>query len=228
MPHYAEPKNVKVKSVNHLTHDVLQIIAEKPNGIKYQPGQAADVSINKNGWEEEARPFTFISLQDENQIEFNTKIYPNHHGVTEQLQYLKPGDELLVGEVFGAINYKGDGIFIAGGAGITPMLAIFRYLSKNGNPADNKLLFANKTREDIIRKEELENWLGKENFINVLSQENTDGFEYGHINADLIRKHTAENLKYYYLCGPDPMVESIEKQLIDKLNIKPEFIVKEE
>lgn len=227
MPHYVDPINVKVQSVKHLTHDVLQIIADKPEGIHYKPGQAVDVSINKKGWEDEARPFTFVSLEEEDHIEFNTKTYPEHHGVTEQLLSLKAGDELLIGEVFGAINYKGDGIFIAGGAGITPMLAIFRYLGKKGNLGNNKLLFANKTREDIIRGEELKEWLGEKNFINILSQEEVPGYAHGYIDEELIKKNSEPNLKYYYLCGPDPMVKAMEEHL-GKLGVTPEFIVKEQ
>src|SRR5690606_10817587 len=108
--HNIKPSNVKVKSVKHLTHDVLSITADKPAGIHYNPGQAVDVSINKEGWDDEVRPFTFVSLQDDDHIEFNIKTYPNHHGVTGQLLSLKAGDELLIGEVFGDIAYKGDGI----------------------------------------------------------------------------------------------------------------------
>jgi len=37
-------------------------------------------------------------------------------------------DELILHDVFGAISYMGEGVFIAGGAGITPFISIFRYL----------------------------------------------------------------------------------------------------
>lgn len=225
MPHNIKPSNVKVKSVKHLTHDVLSITAEKPVGIHYNPGQAVDVSINKEGWAEEVRPFTFVSLQDDDHIEFNIKTYPDHHGVTEQLLSLKAGDELLIGEVFGDIAYKGDGIFIAGGAGITPFIAILKELEKEGKIGHNKLIFANKTREDIIRKEDFDRLLGK-NFVNVLSAEEVEGFEHGYVNPELIKKYAEENLKYYYLCGPDPMMDAVVKQLGD-LGVTPEHIVRE-
>lgn len=225
MPHYIKPTNVKVKSVEHLTHDVIKIVADRPEGIQYQPGQAVDVSINKEGWAEEVRPFTFTSLPEEDFIEFNIKTYPEHHGVTEQMLSLKSGDELLIGEVFGDIKYKGDGIFIAGGAGITPFIAILRHLEKNGKIGSNKLIFANKTKSDIIRKEDFDKMLGK-NFINILSAEEIEGFEHGYVNPELIKRYSEENLKYYYLCGPDPMMNAVVKHL-ESLGIKPEFIVRE-
>lgn len=225
MPHYIEPSKTKVTKVEHLTHDVLRIVAEKPEGLKYHAGQAVDVSINKDGWADEARPFTFVSLPEENRIEFNIKTYPEHHGVTEQLLSLKSGDELLIGEVFGDIAYKGDGVFIAGGAGITPFIPILKELGKQGKAENNKLIFANKKQEDIILRAEFEKLLGK-NFINILSAEEVEGYEHGYVNSELIRKYSDENLKYYYLCGPDPMMDAVVKQL-EELGVKPEFIVRE-
>ena len=215
---------VKIKSIEKITHDVLHIVAQKPGGLQYHAGQAVDVSINKPGWEKELRPFTFTSLPTDNQIEFTIKTYPAHNGVTNQLLLLQPGDELLIGEVFGDIAYKGEGVFIAGGAGITPFLAILKQLEKENKIGNNKLLFANNTHADIINKEKLTNLLGN-NFINILSNEKKEGFENGFITAGLIQKHTGKN-SFYYLCGPPPMMAAIENQLALQ-GVKSEYIVKE-
>jgi predicted ferric reductase len=45
----------------------------------------------------------------------------------QELGKLKHGDELII-RVWGAIEYKGEGVFIAGGAGVTPFIAILRQL----------------------------------------------------------------------------------------------------
>lgn len=216
---------VKIKKHEHLTHDVIHIVAEKPESLTYQPGQAVDVSINKPGWEEELRPFTFTSLPEDDQIEFTIKTYPSHEGVTNELLSLNPGDELIIGEVFGDINYKGEGVFIAGGAGVTPFIAILKNLQKQNKIGNNKLLFANKTKADIILEDTFDQWLGN-NFINILSDEELTGYEYGYINADLIQKHKDNGLKHFYLCGPDPMMEAVEKHL-HSLGVEDEAIVRE-
>ena len=44
---------VKIKSIQKVTHDVLQIVTEKPSGYSFIPGQATDVSINHAEWKEE-------------------------------------------------------------------------------------------------------------------------------------------------------------------------------
>lgn len=218
-------KSAKIITIDHLTHDVLKVVAEKPAGLNYQPGQAADVSINKQGWENELRAFTFTSLPVDEHIEFTIKTYPSHNGVTNQLLSLVEGDELCIGEVFGDITYKGEGILIAGGAGITPFISILRQLHRENNLGNNKLLFANKTKADIIQENTLRKMLG-ENFINILSEENLTGYEHGFITAALISKYCRFNNEYYYLCGPPPMMKSIENQLYN-LGIAEKYIVKE-
>lgn len=216
---------VKVKSVGHLTHDVLRIILEKPSGITYEPGQAADFAINKPGWDKEVRTFTFVSLQDDDHLEFNTKTYPERNSVTKELLSLKPGDEIVIGDVYGDIRYKGEGIFIAGGAGITPFLAILFSLKKKNAVGNNKLIFANKTRGDIIREAELKELLGN-HFINILSGEELPGYEHGFISPELIKKHMEPGTKYYYLCGPPPMMDAVEKHLAS-LGVSQDKIIKE-
>src|SRR4030095_11977266 len=131
---------VKIQSIKNVTHDVLRIVVERPQGYKFTPGQATEVSINKDKWQEEKRPFTFTSLPDANFLEFTIKTYPLRKGVTNELLKLKPGDELILHDVWGAISYKGEGVFIAGGAGITPFLSIFRYLHSINKVGNNKLL----------------------------------------------------------------------------------------
>ena len=215
---------VKIKSIENLTHDVLRIVTEKPVGLVFQTGQAADISLNKSGWENELRPFTFTSLPQDDFVEFIIKTYPTHNGVTNQLCSLVAGDELIIGDVFGDIHYKGEGVFIAGGAGVTPFIAILKQLEKENQIANNKLIFANKTKADIILEEKLKSLLGA-NFINVLSDEKVEGYVNGFISSDII-KTKIEGRKYFYLCGPPPMMEAVVKYLAD-LGISNEFIVQE-
>src|SRR4051812_7295035 len=112
----------------YITHDVKRFTVEKPRGCSFKAGQATDVSINKPEWKDEKHPFTFTSLNSWKELEFTIKIYREHNGMTNQLEKLQVGDELIIGDVWGAITYSGEGVFIAGGAGITPFIAILRQL----------------------------------------------------------------------------------------------------
>src|SRR5215203_2807064 len=121
---------VRILSIEPVTHNTKQIRVEKPEGYQFVPGQATEVSINKPQWKEEKRPFTFTCLNDEPYLEFVIKSYRDHQGVTNEIDKLKPGDELIIRDVWGVIHYQGEGYFIGGGAGITPFIAVLRSLKK--------------------------------------------------------------------------------------------------
>jgi ferredoxin-NADP reductase len=216
---------VKIIEIEKLTHDVLRIVTEKPNRINYQAGQAVDISINKSPWENELRAFTLTSLPEDQFLEFTIKTYPSHQGVTNEILSLHVGNELIVGDVFGDIHYKGKGVFIAGGAGITPFIAIFKMLEKQGKLKGNKLLFANKTSQDIILEDYFQQRLGND-FINILSDERHDRHIHGYITAELIKKVSNNKEIFYYVCGPDPMMNAIDQHL-RALGIGKDKIVRE-
>src|ERR1051326_6274967 len=162
---------VKVLDTEMVTHNVKRFKVEKPAGYTYIPGQATDVSINKPGLENELRPFTFTSHSDWDHLEFIIKTYTDHDGVTKKLLDVKKGDELILHDVFGTINYKGPGLFIAGGAGITPFIAIFRDVKSKNQLRVNRLLFANRTEDDVILSKELKSLLNG-NHIDVFEKPN--------------------------------------------------------
>ncbi len=215
----------KIKSIEHLTHDVLRVVLNKPEGLTYIPGQAADIALNKPDWNEKKNCFTFTSLPEDDHVEFTIKTYPEHHGMTNELLSAQPGDEVIIYDSFGDIYFNGPGVFIAGGAGVTPFIAILKNLQKQNKLEGNKLIFANKGKADIILEDYFDAILDKD-FINVLSNENLDGYEHGYISPEIIKKYSEENLKYYYLCGPPPMMEAVEGHLAS-LGIAEDFIVKE-
>jgi ferredoxin-NADP reductase len=206
-------KNIlKILSIKQVTHDVKCFRFEKPAGYQFLPGQATDVSINKPGMEGELRPFTFTALTDQPYLEFTIKRYEDHHGVTDRLHKLVPGDELIIREAWGAITYKGPGYFIAGGAGITPFMAILRSLHQENKIAGNKLFFSNKTAADIIYEQELIELLGDQ-AVFILTREDKPGYQKRHIDEEFIKQNITDFDRHFYACGPDQMVLQIAKTL---------------
>ena len=216
---------VSITSIDHVTHDVLRIVTNKPAAFDFVPGQADNISINKSGWLKEERPFTFTNLPTNDFLEFIIKTYPEHKGVTNQLLHLKPNDELVLHDVFGTINYKGEGVFIAGGAGVTPFISIFRNLKAKQQIGTNKLVFANKTKVDIILEKDFKELLG-DNFINILSDEQIEGYYYGRITEEFLKANIADFNQQFYICGPPPMIKAVEEQLIH-LGTHKDHITKE-
>lgn len=214
---------VKVLSATEITHDVKCIRTEKPHGYTFAAGQATEVAINKLGWDHQLRPFTFTGLNDDPYLEFTIKCYSDHDGVTNEMKNVCPGDELIVGEPWGAIEYKDKGYFIAGGAGITPFIAIFRQLHREKKLEGNQLFFSNKTAHDIIYEQELKDMLGN-NAIFALTESGRGTGRHDFIDEAFLKKHVADFSQHFYICGPDKMTDSIN-QILTEYGVKPEAVV---
>jgi ferredoxin-NADP reductase len=205
---------VKVLTANFITYDVKRFVVEKPKGYTYIPGQATDVSINLPDWKDQLRPFTFTSLKTSKTLEFMIKIYRDHDGVTKKLGTVNAGDELILHDVYGVIKYDKPGVFIAAGTGITPFIAIFRELFKAKKLKGNRLIYVNKTKEDIILGKELFDML-KNDFINVLTREKTIGFVGKRIDRNFLIANIIDFSQHFYVCGPDDFVKDILKHLTE-------------
>jgi hypothetical protein len=214
---------VKIITVESVTHDVKRFTVEKPSDYKFSAGQATDLSINTPAFKNEKRPFTFTSLNDNEYLEFTIKIYPSHDGITKELERLKQGDELIIRDAWGAIEYNGEGVFIAGGAGVTPFIAILKQLYKDNKIANNKLIFTNKTESDIILKNEFNKMLG-ENFINTLTHEKKDSYENRRIDNTFLKEKIADFSQHFYVCGPPSFVEAMSDAL-GSLGAKSDAVV---
>ncbi|WP_026956769.1 FAD-binding oxidoreductase [Algoriphagus vanfongensis] len=215
--------NVEILKIEKLTHDVKQLKVEKPKGFTFVPGQATEVAIKKQGWEEKKRPFTFTSLPEEDYLQFVIKSYHDHDGVTDRIDRLKIGDQLILDDAWGAIQYKGKGVFIAGGAGVTPFISIFKSLKESGELAGNKLIFANKTAEDVI----LESWFREilgDDFLSILDKEDLEGHFHGRVDKEFLENHVDDFSQQFYVCGPEPMIKAVNQNL-EELGADAEEIV---
>jgi len=191
-----------------VTHTVRHYRVERPKGFSFVPGQASKLSIDKDDWREQKRPFTFTCLPDADQLEFTIKSYFDHSGVTNELWSLGAGDRLILREPWGTIQYRGPGTFIAGGAGVTPFIAILRHLNATGKIAGNRLIVSNRTEKDIILRDEFEAMAGLE-VLWTLTGDSKSALLQERIDADFLKKHVEDFEQNFYLCGPDPMVEEL-------------------
>jgi len=208
------PHSVLIQEIGFITHNVLRIKTERPTNYNFEPGQATDVAVDRIKWRDEKRVFTFTSLPKDGFLEFVIKVYPSHDGMTDVLQTVEAGEHLLLDEPWGAISYKGAGVFLAGGAGITPFIAILKDLATKNALAGNKLLFSNKRERDIILASDFQKWLGKD-FITTLSDEKNSRHEYGRINKEFIKNNIDTIDQYFYMCGPPSMTKALTQDLKD-------------
>ena len=221
------PHNLTLKQIRPITHDVNELTFERPEGYEFTPGQATDFALDRDGWRDEKRPFTFTSLPDAEHLQFTIKSYPSHNGVTEQIGQMQGGEGVIIEDPWGAIEDKGPGTFIAGGAGLTPFLAILRARqASHGNLDGYRLIFSNNKEKDIILREELEG-MPELKLDLLLSDEDTEGTHHGRVDADYLDNADIDFNGIVYLCGPPPMEEAVST-LLKARGVSDDRLVMEE
>jgi hypothetical protein len=206
-------KVVRILKTDFVTHNVRRFVLEKPKDLDFIPGQATEISINQKDWKDKKRPFTFTSLPSDKVLEFTIKGYYDHKGVTNKLHQLQPGDELIIRKPWGTINYQGPGVFIAGGAGVTPFIAILRSLFQQNKIKGNKLIFSNKTSKDVILEQEFKAMFDQQDLILTLTREKNSCYEYGRVDSQFLNKYIDNSDQNFYVCGPPSMVKDLKREL---------------
>jgi ferredoxin-NADP reductase len=122
-------------------------------------------------------------------------------------------------------------VLIAAGSGITPMMAMLRYIDDLSLTTEATLLYCVRTTRDIIFHQELDEFRGRiKNFRYdlLLSQPDPEWTgARGHINSEFICRTIPEvKGRVFFLCGPPPFMDAARRILMD-LGVEPERIRQE-
>lgn len=218
-----QPQTVTLLMSEFVTHDVKRFLVSRPSGFEFQPGQGVELAINRPDWTDQARPFTPTGLVDDRILEFTVKCYHDHAGMTRELHALESGAELLMSGPFGTISYQGPGVFIAGGAGITPFLAILRERARAHALEGNTLIFSNRTPSDIICEKELRHLLG-ERCLLLCTRAAAPGCLRQRIDRDFLNDRIGDFGQNFYVCGPPGFMKAVNGAL-QELGANPQQLV---
>lgn len=209
------------------TKDVKSFRFKKPEGFYYLAGQWMYVNIKIEGTQK-MHHFTMSSSPTEDYIEFTKKITDSKY--SQALDKMKPGDWAKLNAPFGEFTYSGENIKIGaltGGIGITPLRSICRYCVDKKLPTSIVMLYSNKTEDDIVFKDELEEMQKADSHIvikNVLTrQPDWKGLK-GHVDGNMIKEQIPDyRERVFYICGPPSMNEAMKKAL-EGLNLREDQI----
>jgi ferredoxin-NADP reductase len=194
--------------------------------LAYKPGQFVQLHLTPDSEVKMSRSYSIASSPSTREhLDLTIKIQGTFP------QFLK---DLQPGHVFGLRGPLGHFYFdpatqphivlLGAGVGITPLMGMLRYHTHMKLPNKVTFIDVNKTEEDTIYRDELEQVHGKQNpnaqivlSYTRLAPEHPWKGERGRLNWDLITKHVPEPLtKHYFICGPDQMNKDIKALLLEK------------
>ena len=116
-------------------------------------------------------------------------------------------------------------VLLAAGSGITPMIAMLRYIDDLCLETEATLLYCVRTRNDIIFQQEFEDLRARlKNFQHhvLLSQADAEwAGARGHINREFVSKSVPDaNGRVFFLCGPPPFMEKT-REILASLGVEP-------
>lgn len=159
-----EYKSLKVLRIDQLSPNVNRYVFKLPRPIDVVGlpiGQHVAIKATIDG-KSVTRSYTPTSNNlDKGVLELVIKLYPDGALTGKYFANLKVGDEVLFRGPKGVMGYK-QGLckhigMIAGGTGITPMYQLIRAICEDEKDTTQvSLIFANRSEDDILLREELE------------------------------------------------------------------------
>jgi len=198
-----------------LRHLVLKLI--EPAEVTFFPGQYMDIKVPGT---EVTRSFSMAntSSKEDGRLEFIIKVYPDGIFSSFLDQKLKVGDRLELAGPFGVFTLRDapdrDLVFVGGGAGLAPILALLRSMAERGIERKAVFYYGARTAKDlcfVVEIEALREKLPDFQFVPALS-EPIDGEDWtGEVGfiTDVLKRYEVDLRRAHaYLCGPPPMVEA--------------------
>ncbi|SFL21774.1 NADH:ubiquinone reductase (Na(+)-transporting) subunit F [Proteiniphilum acetatigenes] len=163
--------------------------------------------------------------------------------VSSYIFSLTPGDKVKIsgpyGEFHPILNSKREMLWIGGGAGMAPLRSQIMHLTKTLKITDRKMSYFYGARA-LIEAFYLEDFYELErefpNFSFHLALDKPDpaadeagvkytpGFVHQVIHDTYLKDHDAPEDIEYYMCGPGPMANAVQRML-DNLGVPPEMIM---
>lgn len=200
----------------------VEIAPVNHRGLDYEAGQFVWLNIGHSPFDNRENPFSISSAPGSGAaLQFLIKELGDFTG---HLGAIPKDTRAFVDGPHGSLTVTGHdapGIaLVAGGIGVAPMMGILRQLAIDDDPRPRVLVYADRTLDQIVHREELETLARKAGteLVIVLQEPPADwGGESGLVDEALLaRLFQAPGRQdwLFVLCGPPPMLESVEDALI--------------
>jgi propane monooxygenase reductase subunit len=209
----------EVVSIDRVTHDLRHLVLRllEPADITFFPGQYVDIAVPDS---EATRSFSMAntSSREGGRLEFVIKVYPDGLFSSFLDGRLAVGDRVDLTGPFGVFTLREghdeDIVFVGGGAGLAPILALLRSMAERGIDRRAVFYYGARRRRDLCFTDELralEEKLPNFRYVPALSEPSDDEEWDGEVGliTDVVKRHESDLRRAHaYLCGPPPMVEA--------------------
>tara|TARA_B100000683_G_scaffold66349_1_gene65174 strand:- start:281 stop:1348 length:1068 start_codon:yes stop_codon:yes gene_type:complete len=220
--------SLNVKEIKKETSDTVSISFHVPSELKnvyeFSPGQYLTLKLEVNK-EECRRSYSICSSSDED-ITVAVKKVENGIVSTYLNEVLNVNDKIDVMTPEGNFTLQPEQtnkrkfVGFAAGSGITPIMSMIKQLKMDEVESSFTLFYSNKTDNDVIFKDTLEELAGDKlnvNYIYSRQKINNPLFE-GRISkskaTELIKADlSCLNADAFYLCGPEEMIFNVKAAL---------------
>jgi propane monooxygenase reductase subunit len=209
-----EERRSEVVAVEHLGGALWRLRLELDEPLHFYAGQYVQLSVP--GTEDDWRAYSVSSPPSRQPAaEFVVKRIEGGR-FSGQIDLLAPGSRMRVRGPYG-IGYLREGtdpvLFVAGGSGIAPILAMLEQATERDDPRDFHFYFGARVREEVVLADELaevSRRLRNFSFIPVVEVPGTSGWEgeTGRVTNALQRRLHDASPHDVYLCGNPPMCDS--------------------
>jgi ferredoxin-NADP reductase len=204
---------LKIMAIDQPTLETKRLVVVKPKDFKFIPGKSINVSIPKPGLENQSKAIAITSPNSDYYFELIFKEF-RRDKFDEALNNLRAGEEIVVSDITGNIEYKGRGVFIAYETGILPFISIFRELKQDDLINGNVLMYSTKNRSDLILERELKHIFGGKNVMFLLSREKAAGYEQRRLDLNFLKEKINDFNQEFYIAGPENFVNEIRTALL--------------
>jgi predicted ferric reductase len=199
----------------------LALESDGHEAMQFEPGQFAWLTLGDSPFSLEQHPFSFSSSAlQRSRLEMTVKELGDF---TNQIGEVVPGTTAFLEGPYGAFTLDPDSrgaAFFAGGIGITPVMSILRTMRDRGDMRPVLLLYANRDREGITFREEIDTLAEQLDMELVHVLEDPPGErqgEHGYVTPEMIDRILGRRERSgweFFVCGPEPMMDLVEEALL--------------
>jgi ferredoxin-NADP reductase len=228
---------LQLARIDAQTHDAktFRFLLLEGDHISARPGQFLVFQWRIDG-ERVRRSYSICSSPAQRAyVEITSKRVPNGHVSGFLSERAAVGMLVEATGPFGQFYFDEVGhrriVLIAGGSGVTPMMAILRHMDDRCLTTPVTLIYCVRTRNDIIFGEELESLrrrLPTFRMVLVLSRPDAGwNGPSGRLSRNLIVTSVEDRQSStFFLCGPPPFMASV-REILQSLDVRPECIKRE-